>query len=227
MRKIYKGQAPDKITICGGEDFICARVNQVSGEALVFLRKDGDVWCGVNWGDSIRPVKDGHVSWLNTPMSRLNDASAVPLEQAGTDIKEDIAAAPQLKTLSEPLKMLQTSCRFCDGVAGERQPPASEYAAYRKIVESGGHKDELKLLSRYGSAAGKLYAACALYLISGKKDKSALKALSESKEPVFFASGCEGFNDTVGKVARSLLKDGRYLSFQLNGDSQARPRTSP
>jgi len=49
VAKTFKGTLPKEITMYGGEDFTCARVNFVPGRCLVFLRHDRNLLVGSNW----------------------------------------------------------------------------------------------------------------------------------------------------------------------------------
>lgn len=215
VEKIFQGSAPATITICGGEDFICARCNVSQGKTLAFLKKDGDIYSGSNWSDSFRPVKDGTVNWLKTPLSRLNEVKTVKLTQVEQDVKNDLAAAPTMKNLVEPYKSLSQLYRFCDGIRGEAQT-MPEYKAYQDVLSAGKPGlATLKVLSRYATPAGRLYAASAIYVISQGKDKSALQNLADSDSDVLYESGCEGIRSKEGEIARALLKDGKFQCFSL------------
>lgn len=82
------GSAPAEIKILGDENFICAQAHFVKGQCLVFLKKDGDNYCGANWHYSCMPVKNGKLKWMVDPNSRELVEST--LEKAISDIKEDL-----------------------------------------------------------------------------------------------------------------------------------------
>jgi hypothetical protein len=63
VEQVVKGELPDRIALYGDEDFICAQVHLAPGKFLVFLRRDGDLWVGVNWELSVRPIRGDEVQW--------------------------------------------------------------------------------------------------------------------------------------------------------------------
>lgn len=57
-----KGTLPGRFKIFGSESFECAQCNFVPGRAIVFLKKDSDLFVGHGWSIACRPIKDGKVA---------------------------------------------------------------------------------------------------------------------------------------------------------------------
>jgi hypothetical protein len=117
--------------------------------------------------------------------------------------------------------ILMKAPEFADGVIGEAPHPSECYLAYREALvepEKITEKD-LQELHQKATPQGKLYAACLSYYsrIAGKHaDPDAdLKSLISDKSQVFYRSGCRGTNSTVGEVASALIKEKKFLNFQL------------
>lgn len=64
VERTLKGGLAGKATLHGGENFICAQVRYEPGRHLVFLRRDGDLWCGVNWHFGVRKIKKDKLDWF-------------------------------------------------------------------------------------------------------------------------------------------------------------------
>jgi hypothetical protein len=67
---LIAGQLPDSFEMFGDESFICAQCKLSKGRFLAFLVKKKDIWVGVNWHLSLRPVKDGKIEWYPEPPKR-------------------------------------------------------------------------------------------------------------------------------------------------------------
>jgi hypothetical protein len=116
---------------------------------------------------------------------------------------------------------LMKASEFADGITGEAPHPSDCYLAYREaLVEPEKITDkELQELHQKATSQGKLYAACLSYysrIARKHADPDAdLKSLLNDKSPVFFRSGCRGTNSTVGEIASALIKEKKFLNFQL------------
>jgi hypothetical protein len=89
-----KGNLPDDITVFGDETFICAQCHLVAGRYLAFLRLDGELWVGVNWHLSLRPVKADLIEWYATPEQRF-PMTFQPTDSVLKRVRHIIAAEPQ------------------------------------------------------------------------------------------------------------------------------------
>jgi hypothetical protein len=69
--KLINGDLPDEFILNGMGSFICAQCILSKGRFLAFLRKDGDIWVGVNWQLSLRPIRDKEVEWYVTEEQRF------------------------------------------------------------------------------------------------------------------------------------------------------------
>jgi len=63
IEKVLKGEIPEEVIIYGDESFICAQCKLSKGRFLAFLRQDGELWSGVNWHLSLRPIRNKKVEW--------------------------------------------------------------------------------------------------------------------------------------------------------------------
>ncbi len=117
---------------------------------------------------------------------------------------------------------LMKAQEFADGEIGEGPHPSSCYLAYRealvepeKITEA-----QLQTLHKEATPEGKLYAACLQHYarIACKHTVDPdqyLKSLTTEKTNIYYRSGCRGTRPTVGDVASALLKERKFLNFQL------------
>jgi len=81
VEKNIKGQLPPHITMVGGENFICARVQYQTGRYLVFLNKDEGLFVGANWHLSLRPIQDNQVEWYVDGSSSSLNQEYKPLDE--------------------------------------------------------------------------------------------------------------------------------------------------
>jgi hypothetical protein len=124
--------------------------------------------------------------------------------------------------------ILMKAPEFADGVIGEAPYPSECYLAYREaLVEPEKITDvELQELHQKATSQGKLYGACLSYYSRiahkhGDADAD-LKSLINNKSQVYYRSGCKGFNSTVGEVASALIKEKKFLNFQLEDLSRVK-----
>jgi hypothetical protein len=66
VEEVLKGSLPKEITLYGNETFICAQCRFEKGKALVFLRKDEDLWVGSNWHLSSLAIRENQVEWFES-----------------------------------------------------------------------------------------------------------------------------------------------------------------
>jgi hypothetical protein len=117
--------------------------------------------------------------------------------------------------------ILMKAPEFADGAIGEGPHPSACYLAYREaLVEPEKITDEeVKELIRKATPAGKLYAACLWYYSRNARhlllNEQALRQLREDKSPVFYRSGCRATNSTVGEVTSALIREKKFLNFEL------------
>lgn len=119
---------------------------------------------------------------------------------------------PKVTNLPQAWQTLKTAEQLSSATVGEAAAPSREYQAFLAIAPlAGSHRVEIDNLIIDGSPAGKLYGASLLYAVDHKAGLAALKKLADSQEKVTYRSGCEVMNETVGAIARSLLKTGRFM----------------
>lgn len=212
--KTLKGTLPPKITIYGQEDFRCAQCNFPEGTSLVFLKKDLDHYCGANWGYSCLKVNGKNTQWLEKPDShKIIETS---LEQALTEIKNDLEALPQLDKLSEPAKLLLITPVFSNRVVGMAYGPSRVYLAYQKLKEAKTDaKAEILLVSKFGKAAGKLYAGILLTHINTDEGRTLLKSYLNNQEELTTQQGCVVGQDWLGNASKKALENGSYNGIEL------------
>lgn len=215
--KVIKGKVESAITVCAGENFICARNHFKTGKHLVSLNKDKDVWSGAAWDLSFLPIKDDSVlGWPSKPESRHHESAPAKMEQVLADIKHDLATPLELANLSYPLDSLYTARRFCDGTIGEAATSPPEYEAYLKALRGDrGQTSTLKLLCKHATPAGRIYAACILYDIDKTAGQEALRTLAEADAAVEVHSGCDVFQAKLMEIAKELLAHQQYGSIKL------------
>lgn len=219
--KVYKGKCGGNLTIYGGENFICARLNIVPGKALAFLRKEkeNDAYTGSNWHLSLLPLTANgeQVKWFSGPQER--EPGQFSLAVARQDIKDDLDCETILEQAPACIKTIYGAERLCSkavGEGGEKTPP---YLAYSEALRNASkYKRELAMTARYGSPAGRLYAASALTAAQAESARKLLGQMSNCKDNVYYQSGCKGTNGGLGTISQELLKNGRYLDFELGKD---------
>lgn len=81
--QVLKGKISKNFILYGNESFICAQCRLSKGRFLAFLRKDGDLWSGVNWNFSLRPIRGEQVEWY------VSDEQRYPMKFFKT---EDVVA---------------------------------------------------------------------------------------------------------------------------------------
>lgn len=119
------------------------------------------------------------------------------------------------------VEQLSKANEFADGEIGEGPLPSAFFEAYKKALKEPAKISEHQLDSLIEKATpeGKLYAACLSYYVKTEKrdanPQAALIKLQSAKEHVYYRSGCKGTNTTVGEVATALVKDRRFLNFDL------------
>ena len=89
VEQCLKGEAAEEIEIYGMESFICAQSRYEKGRVLLFLRKDGDLWCGSNWHLGVRPVYDNKVQWFKDDEFRFEFVET-SLEDVISDIRRTL-----------------------------------------------------------------------------------------------------------------------------------------
>ena len=88
VERVFKGKLPKKVTLYGGEDFICAQVHFPLGKQLVFLRHDEKLLTGANWFVGVRPIKDDKLEWLAD--DKTLDFKAADLASVIKDIEGEL-----------------------------------------------------------------------------------------------------------------------------------------
>lgn len=89
-----KGTLPESLVMYGGEHFACAECTLKKGRYIAFFKKDGDLWAGANWQNSLRPVTDGKVEWWKDsadPMDFMEMATK-PVDVAIAEVKKILSA---------------------------------------------------------------------------------------------------------------------------------------
>lgn len=86
VKENYKGTLPSTVTISGAESFECAQCSFPVGEAIVLLKKSGDLYVGEGWGLSYLPVKNGKVRWFSSLKLRTADKE-VAIKDAVSAVK--------------------------------------------------------------------------------------------------------------------------------------------
>lgn len=219
--KVYKGKCGGKLTIYGGENFICARLNIVPGKALAFLKKEKEegTYTGSNWHLSLLPVtaKGEQVKWFAAPQER--ELSEFSLAAAQQDIKDDLECQTILEQSPAFIKTIYGAERLASKAVGEGAEIAPAYLAYSQALKNASrYKRELTMTARYGSPAGRLYAASALAAVQTEAARKLLSRMNNCKDNVYYQSGCKGTNELLGTISQELLKKGRYLDFELGKD---------
>ncbi len=77
---VIKGNMPGNVELHGLENFRCARCEFSEGTALVFLKRDGELWVGSNWHLSIWPIINNNVQWFVSNESRYSFADTVLID---------------------------------------------------------------------------------------------------------------------------------------------------
>lgn len=88
-----KGKLPKNFKVYGKENFVCAHCRFQAGQALVFLRKDGELLVGAGWDLAALAIKDGKVKWPSTQYSRIPDGQT-ELSAALQEIKQSLDKQP-------------------------------------------------------------------------------------------------------------------------------------
>jgi hypothetical protein len=89
LEKNIKGTLPKRFKIHGKETFICAHCAFTPGKALVFLKKDQDLFIGHGWNIACLPIKDGKVQWFKSLGERMPNDS-VDLKTAVEQIRDQL-----------------------------------------------------------------------------------------------------------------------------------------
>ncbi|HEY9733849.1 MAG TPA: hypothetical protein V6C89_18205 [Drouetiella sp.] len=116
---------------------------------------------------------------------------------------------------------LLKATEFADGELGEGPLPSPFFESYKKALTQTSKisDDQIDALLKKASPEGKLYAACISYYCKTERKspnpQDTLIRLENSKEHVFYRSGCRGINTTVGEVASALVKEKHFLNFDL------------
>ncbi len=90
VETVLKGQLPEKVTLYGQENFICARADFKPGRQLVFLQRDGDLLRSSNWQVGVRPITGDTVEWLGE--GNVFASTKAPLAATLAEIRKAIAA---------------------------------------------------------------------------------------------------------------------------------------
>ena len=219
--QVYKGKCGGNLTIYGGENFICARLNIEPGKALAFLRKEKEegAYTGSNWHLSLLPVTANgkQVKWLKAPQER--ELSELSLAAARQDIKDDLECRTILEQSPAFIKTIYGAQRLAGSAVGEGAEKSPLYLAYLEALKNAAkYKKELTMTARYGSPAGRLYAVSALAAGQAEAARKLLTQMSNCKDNVYYQSGCKGTNELLGTISQELVKKGRYLDFELGKD---------
>lgn len=211
-----KGSLPKTFTLRGGENFICAQVHFSEGKNLLFLKKENDYFKGTNWDSSCLPVSEGKVRWFNN-MEERHASTKASLDAAFKEIKDIMSGKTKSMNMPDYLNYLLNASQFADHIRGEAPQDKPEWVAYCKAkANSATIKKELNYLAEKGTPAGKFYGACALMASDKKAGLEHLNRLKNDESQVVYISGCRGTNDSVGRIATSIIETGNFLNFSLD-----------
>ncbi|MDX2104782.1 MAG: hypothetical protein SFY67_00135 [Candidatus Melainabacteria bacterium] len=211
-----KGSLPKTFTLRGGENFICAQVHFTEGKNLLFLKKENDYFKGANWDSSCLQVNNDKVRWFNN-MEERHASVKVSLDAAIKEIKDIMSGNMVSMKLPDYLNYLLNASQFADHIRGEAPQDKPEWVAYTNAkANSSTIKKELAYLVEKGTPAGKLYGACALMASDKKLGLEYLNKLKTNDSEVLYVSGCRGTNESLGRIAKSLVQSGKFLNFSLD-----------
>jgi hypothetical protein len=213
---ILKGVLPNKSTVYGGENFICASCKFEPGKALVFLNHDGQHLTGSNWHLSIRPIKTDQLDWYDgESMSPLKPAK---LSDVIVQIKKELGSDRHMKSLPAELQELGRAEYLHTGERGESPGFPGVWLAYKRALESKDcvNKEQIMCLFKNGSPAGRVYAALLLYHLDQEAGKKLLSMLSGCNGTVKVQHGCKVSSVGIWQVASDLYSKSKYLSLTLS-----------
>ncbi len=89
-----KGTLPDSLVMYGGEHFICAQCTLKKGRYIAFFKRDGELWAGANWQNSLRPVTGGKVDWWKDSANPMNimEMAPKPVNEAIAEVRKILNA---------------------------------------------------------------------------------------------------------------------------------------
>lgn len=215
--QVIKGKVPGKFYMLGGENFICAQCNYEPGKALVFLKKEGDAFRGNNWHLSIRPIRESKVEWFKEGGKSLFDMQPMPLKVVVPKVRRQVKQDEQLEQLPACMETLRKAAYLADGTIGEQAKVAPEFLAYKEALRlKGVEPDQLELMLKRATPAGKIYTAMVMAKHYPSFAKEVLEQIQTDRDPVVIRSGCEVLHDfTVGQAASELLNKKKFMGFSI------------
>jgi hypothetical protein len=213
LEKALKGEPPNKFQIYGGENFICARVGLEPGRYLVFLNHSRDLLIGSNWHLSVRPIKDGKIEWFDG--ESFSPLKLAPEDKVIAEINKQLSDRKEFDNLPADLRQLATASVLEDAVIGEAPGPSETQKHFKELQKDPPKLADLELAFKYGTPAGRVYAAILMYGRDPDKGKSALAQLGICNSTVEYKSGCRMTVAGMWAVASDLYATGKYLNLAL------------
>ena len=99
VERTLKGALPVELALYGAENFICAQCRFAPGRALVFLKRDGNLWTGNNWHLGARPIENDQIQWFDQNSFALKSQPLASVLKQLQTMLEAQAKAPKF-TLS-------------------------------------------------------------------------------------------------------------------------------